>query len=66
MPAMQKGECRTIGCKRVAQVKGIVKGFCCSNCSMIPSEPHAQICNMIEEVGNAEVELGDNVILGYN
>lgn len=50
----------------MAQVKGIVKGFCCSNCSMIPSEPHAAICNMIEEVGNAEVELGDNVILGYN
>lgn len=66
MLGMQKGECRTISCKRVAQVSGIFKGFCCSNCSTIPSEPHALICNMIEEVGNAEVELGDNIVLGYN
>lgn len=66
MLGMQKGECRTSGCKRVAQRTGIVAGFCCSNCSMIPSEAHAAICNMIEEVGNAEVQLGDNIVLGYN
>lgn len=66
MLGTQKGECRTSGCKRVAQRTGIVAGFCCSNCSMIPSEPHALICNMIEEVGNAEVQLGDNIVLGYN
>lgn len=27
---------------------------------------HAQICNMIEEAGNAELELEGNIVLGYN
>ncbi|QKY78583.1 hypothetical protein SEA_DRYAD_45 [Streptomyces phage Dryad] len=50
----------------MAQRTGIVAGFCCSNCSIIPSEPHAQICNMIEEAGRADIVLGDNIVLGYN
>lgn len=66
MHVKKKGECRTSDCKRVAHVKGIVQGFCCSNCSIIPSEPHAAICDMIEEAGRADIELGDNIVLGYN
>lgn len=63
---MRRGECRTLTCKRVAQVKGIVVGFCCALCKVRTGEAHAALCNMIEEVGNAEVELGDNIVLGYN
>jgi len=66
MQGVQKGECRTSGCKRVAQIKGVVVGYCCALCTVRTGMAHASLCNMIEEVGNAEVELGDNIVLGYN
>lgn len=61
-----RGECRTSGCRRIAQIKGVVVGYCCALCTIRTGEAHHSLCNMIEEVGNAEVELGDNIVLGYN
>lgn len=65
-------ECRTIGCQRAGQIKGLTEGYCCVICQGIsekgffPGREHTNICNIIEEVGRAEVELGDNIVLGYN
>ena len=60
-------ECRTSGCNRVGQIQGIVKGYCCALCTVRGgADVHSKVCNMIEKVGNADVALGDNIILGYN
>jgi hypothetical protein len=61
-----QSECIISGCTRAAQISGLLKGYCCSLCGVTDPARHAIICNMIEETGNAEVQLGSNIILGYN
>ena len=59
-------ECIISGCHRAGQISGAVKGYCCSLCGVTDPARHAIICDMIEEAGNAEIEIGDNIILGYD
>lgn len=63
---MAQSECRTSGCSRAGQIKGVVKGYCCALCSIREGSRHAAICDMIEEAGNAELEIGSNIVLGYD
>jgi hypothetical protein len=59
-------ECIIVGCARAGQISGSNKGYCCSLCGVTDPPRHAIICNMIEEAGNAELEIGDNIVLGYD
>jgi len=59
-------ECRNAGCQRAAQIKGVVKGYCCTLCGGAGPVRHAAICDMIEIAGQHELEIGDNIILGYD
>lgn len=61
---MAKGTCKTSDCDRAPQILGVVKGWCCAMCTIRNGAIHADICNIIEEVGRAE--LGGNIVLGYN
>lgn len=63
---MPRGECIISGCTRAAQVKGALKGYCCSLCGVTDPTRHAVICDMVEEAGKAELEIQDNIILGYD
>ncbi len=63
---MVQRECIVAGCGRAGQISGPLKGYCCSLCGVTDPARHAIICNMIEEAGNVDIELGDNIILGYN
>lgn len=69
---MAQVECTSYECYRAAQISGLVKGYCCVICQAIsvegffPGRNHALICDIIEEVGRVEVEIGDNIVLGYN
>lgn len=66
------GRCRTVLCSRLAQLSGLVKGYCCVICQakaergFFAGKNHAAICDLIEEAGRAELEIQDNIVLGYD
>jgi hypothetical protein len=61
-----QAECRTNECDRAGQISGDAKGYCCWLCIALAGSAHANICNMIEEAGRADLAIGNNIVLGYN
>lgn len=64
--------CKTVLCSRLAQQDGLGKGYCCVICEakskrgFFAGKNHADFCDMIEEVGKAELVVQGNIVLGYN
>ena len=63
---MAQTECSSNECERAGQISGAAKSYCCAPCLIWSGSAHAHICDVIEEVGRAELAIGNNIVLGYN